>query len=70
YWSALKSTSVAGLRTSFLQRPGLLRQTEEGWHLQVEPQTFDVLLNDLPWSIGIVKFAWMPHPIYTEWLNP
>jgi hypothetical protein len=70
YWSVLKNTSITGLRSSFLQRPGLLRHTEEGWRLQVEPQAFDLLLNHLPWTISIVKFTWMPQPIYTEWLTP
>jgi hypothetical protein len=70
YWRALKNTSIAGLRSSFLQRPGLLRQAEEGWRLHVEPQAFDLLLNYLPWAISIVKLPWMPQPIHTEWLTP
>jgi Contractile injection system tape measure protein len=70
YWSALKNTSIAGLRSSFLQRPGLLRHAEDGWRLHVEPQAFDLLLNHLPWGISIVKLTWMPQPIYTEWLIP
>ena len=45
YWSVLKNTSINGLRTSFLQRSGLLRRTENGWQLQVEPQSFDMLLE-------------------------
>jgi hypothetical protein len=67
YWTVLKNTSVAGLRSSFLQRSGLLRQTDQGWSLQIEPQSFDMLLEHLPWSISIVKLSWMTFPIYTEW---
>ncbi|MFO1433889.1 MAG: contractile injection system tape measure protein [Candidatus Competibacteraceae bacterium] len=70
YWSVLKNTSVAGLRTSFLQRPGLLRADENGWRLQVEPMPFDMLLNRLSWGIGIVKLPWMQKVIYTEWTPP
>jgi hypothetical protein len=67
YWTVLKNTSVGGLRSSFLQRSGLLRKTEQGWSLQVEHQSFDMLLEHLPWSISILKLAWMKYPLYTEW---
>jgi hypothetical protein len=67
YWSVLKNTTINGLRSSFLQRSGLLRRTENGWELQVENQSFDMLLEHLPWSISIIKLSWMKQPLYTEW---
>jgi hypothetical protein len=67
HWPALGKTSPAGLRSSFLQRRGALREIAEGWQLQVEPQSFDVLLGRLPWGIGIVKLPWMTRPLFTEW---
>jgi hypothetical protein len=67
HWPALRNTSVAGLRHSFLQRQGLLRDQEDGWKLQIERQTFDVLLESLPWGFSTVKLSWMKKPIYTEW---
>ncbi|MBV9773235.1 MAG: hypothetical protein JO040_04760 [Gemmatimonadetes bacterium] len=67
HWSVLKSTSVEGLRGSFLSRPGLLHRDENGWVLRVEPAAFDVLLDHLPWGIGIVRLPWMTQTIYTEW---
>ncbi|MEG3437608.1 contractile injection system tape measure protein [Pannus brasiliensis CCIBt3594] len=67
YWNVLKNTSIEGLRSSFLQRPGLLRKTENGWLLQIEPRAFDLLLQHLPWSIGIIKLPRMKSPLYTEW---
>jgi hypothetical protein len=67
YWSVLKNTSIDGLRSSFVQRSGLLRRTENGWELQVEHQSFDMLLEHLPWSISIIKLSWMKQPLYTEW---
>lgn len=70
HWAALGRTSVAGLRMSFLQRRGLLRDTGQGWQLQVEPESFDVLLGSLPWGIGIVRLPWMTKPIFTEWPAP
>ncbi len=67
HWSALKNTSIPGLRASFLQRQALLREAEYGWTLQVEHLPFDMLLDQLPWSIGIVKLPWMKKAIHTEW---
>lgn len=67
YWKVLKSTSVDGLRSSFLQRPGLLREEEGGWRLQMEKMPFDLLIERLPWGIGIVRLPWMKKPLYTEW---
>jgi hypothetical protein len=70
HWSLLKSTSVEGLRSSFLQRRGLLRDAESGFRLQVESGPFDVLLSGLPWGIGIVKLPWMTRALFTEWVTP
>jgi Contractile injection system tape measure protein len=71
HWSALKGTSVEGLQASFLRRQGLLRENasgpQPGWHLRLENESFDVLLAQLPWSIGIVKLPWMAKPLFTEW---
>lgn len=66
-WAALKNTSTAGFRSSFLQRPALLREEDQGWRMQVERQPFDLLLEYLPWSISVVKLPWMKRPLYLEW---
>ncbi|HWM25271.1 MAG TPA: contractile injection system tape measure protein [Chthoniobacterales bacterium] len=67
HWTALRNTSITGFRSSFLDRPALLRKEDNGWRLQVERQPFDVLLEHLPWSISVVKLPWMEQPIHTEW---
>jgi hypothetical protein len=67
HWAALKQTSIAALRSYFLQRRGLLRKGENAWKLQIERRPFDVLLEHLPWSISVVKLPWMKYPLYTEW---
>jgi hypothetical protein len=67
HWEALGKTSIAALRMSFLQRRGVLRGIDQGWQLQVEPESFDMLLGKLPWGIAIVKLPWMTRPIFTEW---
>ncbi len=67
YWTILGDISTGGLQVSFLQRSGLLRKTEDYWNLNVEHQSFDMLLAHLPWTISIVKLSWMKYPLYTEW---
>ena len=67
HWTALGKTSVAGLRSSFLNRSGLLCVQEYGWRLQIERLAFDVLIDRLPWSISVVNCPWMKYPIHVEW---
>jgi len=70
HWRLLKHTSIAGLRGSFLQRRGLLADVDGVWQLRVESHAFDVLLNQLPWSISTVRLPWMTIPLFTEWPTP
>lgn len=69
-WTALKKTSIENLRHSFLQREGKLIQGPDGsWHLYIERQTLDVLLDRLPpgWGYSMVKLPWMQQILYVEW---
>lgn len=70
HWKVLRHTSIAGLRGSFLQRPGLVADIDGFWRLRVEPKPFDVLLDQLPWAISTVKLPWMTVPLFTEWMTP
>lgn len=67
HWTALKNTSIDGLRKAFLQREAILRVRDGGWLLQVERATHDILLDNIPWSIRMVKLPWMEDMIYVEW---
>lgn len=66
-WDKLKNTSVDALRSSFLEREGSLMLKDEAWHLNVEQRGYDVLLQTLPWNIGMIKTSWMPRFLYVEW---
>jgi len=66
-WSALGRTSVDGLRQSFLMRDGELSLGPQGWELSVVRGPFDMLMDRLPWSFSIVRFAWMPAPLHVTW---
>jgi hypothetical protein len=66
-WGKLGNTSREGLRGNFLIRNGKINEEESHWTLEVEPQTYDVLLQFLSWSIGMVKLPWMEKRIQTSW---
>ncbi len=66
-WSALRGTSIAGFQSSFVRRSGVLKRHDKHWQLQVEKKPFDMLMEQLPWPIGIVRLSWMKKPIYVEW---
>jgi len=67
HWKSLGSTSITGLRESFLQRHGRLQLKDDAWYLTVEPKAFDMLLDQIPWSYSTIKFPWMQRVLYVEW---
>jgi hypothetical protein len=67
HWKIIGNTSVAGLRSAFLQRQGYLTLTREAWHLQVEGRSYDMLLDRLPWSISVIKHPWMTRVVHVNW---
>ena len=66
-WEVLKSTSPDGLREGFLQRNGKLFTEKGQLHLQVESNSIDVLLDQLPWSLNMIKLPWMNDILRVEW---
>lgn len=66
HWDALGRTSRAGLRSSFLHRPGLLALAEPPV-LHVERRGFDVLLERLPYNLSVIKLSWMTTLLGVEW---
>ncbi len=66
-WGALGSTSIDGLRSTFLMREGRLAEQDVGWTLLVPRIGADVLIDRLPWGIGVVMLAWMDQPVVVEW---
>jgi hypothetical protein len=67
HWKIIGNTSVQALRESFLQREGRLRFGGDRWLLEVEKRGMDVLLEQIPWSFSMIKYSWMPWPLYVEW---
>ena len=68
HWEVLRNTSPDGLRGTFLVRPGKLSLRDNGdWLLQVESNSFDILLEQLPWGISMIKLPWMGKMLLVEW---
>jgi hypothetical protein len=68
HWQILKNTTPDGLRGTFLLRSGKLSLRNDGeWLLQVESQSFDFLLDSLPWGIAMIRLPWMRHLLRVEW---
>ena len=68
HWEALRGTGRDALRGTFLLRPGMLSPDEDGgWLLRVEEQTFDILLDQLPWGISMIRLPWMRRMLRVEW---
>lgn len=69
HWGALGDCSTDALRGTFLLRPGKLTLFPDGeWLLQVEGSGCDILLDQLPWGISLVKLPWMERMLRVEWL--
>jgi hypothetical protein len=68
HWEVLRNTSGDGLRGTFLLRHGKVSLRDDGdWLLQVEAQSFDILLDRLPWGISMIKLPWMEKMLWVEW---
>lgn len=68
-WAQMANTSVKGFQHSFVERKGVLEIQEERMLLTVEPRTYDLLLDSLPWGYKLVRFPWLEKRISVKWRN-
>lgn len=66
-WVIIKNTSIEGLRNSFLKREGRLEWQDEKIILTVEPKSFDMLVDKIPWNISVIKLPWMKDTLHVKW---
>lgn len=68
-WPPLKGTDHAGLRETFVQRQGVLSREGAGGPLvlHVQKGPFDMLLEQYPVSLSIVRLPWMAEGIGIRW---
>ena len=67
HWGCLGNSSPDGLREGYLMRDGKLTHKANGWHLQVERKTIDILLDRIPWGFNVIKYPWMEEMLFVEW---
>lgn len=67
HWTALKSNSRELLQNEFLKRPGKISLDGDYLRVMVEKKTVDILLNQLPWNLTMIKLPWFESVIYVEW---
>ena len=68
HWGALGSSAPDALRGEFLMRPGTLSVNADGdWLLRVEERTVDILLDQLPWGVSLIKLPWMDRLLRVAW---
>lgn len=67
HWKRLGKTSPEGLRSSFLNRPGILQKTTNGWLLNIEQRSIDILLDHLPWTLSRIKTRFMSELLTVDW---
>ena len=66
-WDTIRNTSISGFRNSFINRRGLLEQSQSDYILHVETKGMDILLDDIPWNIRLISFPWNNFIIHVDW---
>lgn len=66
-WRTLEAVDVRAL---FLQRSGKLVLQKNRLLLQVDPQPFDILLDEWPWPLTNLMLPWLPAAIAIDWPQP
>jgi hypothetical protein len=67
HWGVLKNSSPDLLRYEFLQRLGTISFKETNPKIKVERKVQDILLERLPWGIGICRLPWLDYLLFTDW---
>ncbi len=67
HWPVIGDSSVEGFRGNWLVRNGILREESDRWELNVEKRSYDILINQAPFSFSIIKFPWMEKPLHVNW---
>ncbi|WP_053002202.1 contractile injection system tape measure protein [Kordia jejudonensis] len=67
HWSVLKNSSSNTIRDMFLKREGNITVTEDSIKLVVERFAQDILLDKIPWSIGLFQLKWMDKMMHVQW---
>ena len=64
-----RSLAVSDIRSLFLQRSGQLVTASGASKLVVQPEPFDILLNEWPWPLDTLMLPWLEQPLPVTWLS-
>ena len=66
---ALVNTTPEALRETFLMRHGQIAPARDGSNLtlRVTKGPFDMLLDQVPWQISLIRLPWMQEALHVEW---
>jgi hypothetical protein len=67
HWAVLKNTSFTNIRESFLQRPGMMKLYDEQCHITIERKGIDVLIDQIPFSLSMIRLPWIKQQIIVTW---
>ena len=66
-WPKLKNTSADTVRVEFLQRSGKVLSEGNSLRIIMDKKVQDILLDGLPFNLGMVKLPWRRDLIFVEW---
>ena len=68
HWKVLKNTTISVLQESFLQREAKIVENQSNvYEITVEQKSIDILLDQLPWGLGMIKTPWMEEFLTCYW---
>ncbi|NDV82954.1 contractile injection system tape measure protein [Bacteroides sp. 51] len=70
-WQKMRGTAVMTFRIAFLQRPGLIKPSDDEHivNLDVEEKPYDLLFESLPWSIAYSRIFNSEKRFKIKWKN-
>ncbi len=67
-WDIIKRSSTRSLQITFLQKEGRLKRMGSDWDLLIERDSaVDMLIDRLPWSIGMIRLPWSTETVHVTW---
>ena len=66
-WEKIQNSTVSTLRETFLMREGALRKLDSDFNLIVLKKPYDLLMDSLPWTIGMIQTSFMKNRILVDW---
>ncbi|TDO96702.1 contractile injection system tape measure protein [Marinomonas balearica] len=58
-WDVLKNMPIASFQSLFLRRECIVSTSETGALITVEKHTLDVLMQKMPWGVGMITLPWL-----------